>query len=97
VKAKTKPSNLYSDLAIFKRAEPQPPRPRAERRPMDYHKFAVGQTLLFSPAASEPVKVKGFYSVVRLMPPDNGDNQYRLKSDTDGHERVVRESQLTIV
>ncbi len=97
MKAKTKPPNLYSDMAIFKRVERQPPRPRVDRRPMEIHKFAIGQTLLFSPAAFEPVKVKGSYSVVRLLPPDNGDNQYRLKSDADGHERVVRESQLTTV
>jgi len=34
-------------------------------------------------------------AVVRLMPPTvGGDNQYRIKSLSDGHERVVKESDL---
>jgi len=37
----------------------------------------------------------GRYKIVRLMPPTvAGDNQYRIKSLKDGHERLVKESEL---
>jgi len=37
----------------------------------------------------------GRYRIVRLMPPTTGGiNQYRIKSLKDGHERIVRESDL---
>jgi hypothetical protein len=59
------------------------------------HKFKVGQTLLFLPNMFESSARKGSYTVVRLLPAENGVNQYRIKSSLDGHERVVREHQLT--
>jgi hypothetical protein len=38
----------------------------------------------------------GRYEIIRRMPPTvAGDNQYRVKSLRDGHERLVRESDLT--
>ena len=60
---------------------------------MATHKFAVGQALHFSPGLSGDSKGKGRYKVVRQLPETNGIFQYRIKSETDGHERVVREDQ----
>ena len=59
------------------------------------HKFAVGQTVRFSPGVHSPASIKGNYKVVRLLPAEANDHQYRIQSTVDGHERVVRESQLT--
>jgi hypothetical protein len=36
----------------------------------------------------------GMYHVVRTLPPNGVENQYRLKSQKDGHERVVLESRM---
>jgi hypothetical protein len=36
----------------------------------------------------------GSYRVVRLLPPDGGDYQYRIKSTGEAYERVAKESQL---
>ncbi len=58
------------------------------------HKFAVGQALHFSPGLSEDSKKKGRYKVTRQLPETGNMLQYRIKSDTDGHERVVREDQV---
>ena len=60
---------------------------------MAKHKFAVGQTLYFSPGLSGDAKGRGRYKVVRQLPETGGMLQYRIKSETDGHERVVREDQ----
>jgi hypothetical protein len=57
------------------------------------HKFTVGQAVQFSPDRRDGSAARGRYTVVRLLPED-GTPQYRIKSKTDGHERVVREHQL---
>ncbi len=59
------------------------------------HKFSVGAAVRFSPGTFESAAVKGSYTVVRQLPPEARDCQYRVKSSHDGHERIVRESQLT--
>ncbi len=60
---------------------------------MATHKFAVGQALHFSLGLGGDSKGKGRYKVVRQLPETGGIFQYRIKSEVDGHERVVREDQ----
>ncbi len=60
---------------------------------MATHKFAVGQALQFSPGIGGGSKGRGRYKVVQQLPETGGMLQYRIKSETDGHERVVREDQ----
>jgi hypothetical protein len=36
----------------------------------------------------------GSYRITRLLPDEQGDHQYRIKSIRDAHERVAKESQL---
>jgi hypothetical protein len=62
---------------------------------MEDHKFAVGQTVQFTPGALDRAAPRGSYKIVRLLPPSASINQYRIKSTLDGHERVAQESQLT--
>lgn len=61
-----------------------------------YHKFKVGQTVLFAGGPQYQTNVRGRYKVVRLLPSDTADRQYRIQNITDGHERVVRESELQV-
>ena len=61
---------------------------------MATHKFAVGQTLHFSPGLGGDIKGKGRYKVVRQLPEAGNAFKYRIKSETDGHERIVREDQI---
>lgn len=63
-------------------------------RPIPVHKFAVGQRVEFSPDGFDGNAQRGIYTVVRRMPSETRDLQYRIKDTRDGHERVVRESQL---
>ena len=53
------------------------------------HKFTVGETVYFTAAS-------GTYEVIRLLPTDGDDCQYRIKSSTEAFERVAKESQLDI-
>ncbi len=61
---------------------------------MNAHKFSVGQTVLFWPGKMGSAVPKLRFKVVRLLPAEQNDQQYRIKSEADGHERVAKESQL---
>ena len=58
------------------------------------HKFTVGQTVRFSPDLNQGGNARGSFKVVRRLPEAASVLQYRVKSQLDGHERVVREDQL---
>lgn len=58
------------------------------------HKFAVGQKVEFLAGRNDPHVPPGIYTVVRQLPVEANDWQYRVKNAHDGHERVMRESQL---
>ena len=60
---------------------------------MKEHKFEIGQVVNFTPGADAETSI-GLYEVVRHLPPEGPENQYRIKSVLDSHERVVRESQI---
>ena len=62
---------------------------------MNAHKFAIGQAVLFSPDRRQASPLRGRFKIVRLLPESDGVLQYRVKGQTDGLERVVREDQLT--
>jgi hypothetical protein len=63
---------------------------------MPEHKFAVGQMVRFSPDPGQlgAADRGGGYEVVRLLPETASILHYRVQSEFDGHERVVREDQL---
>ncbi len=61
---------------------------------MSEHKFAVGQTVEFSPDWPSDRSIRGQYTIVRLYPKTGDISQYRIKSKRDGHERMAPESQL---
>lgn len=55
------------------------------------HKYQVSQVVDFTPGTVS----LGLYEIVRQLPPQGPENQYRVRNVRDGHERVVRENQLT--
>lgn len=59
------------------------------------HSFKVGQTvdLISSTLRSA---AKGTYQIVSLRPIEGGDAQYRIKSQSEAHERVVSECDLVL-
>ena len=61
---------------------------------MTQHKFAVGQTVELRSTPGERNIPAGRYKVQRQLPSETRDLQYRVKHATDGHERVVLESQI---
>ena len=58
------------------------------------HKYTLGQTVSYTPGMFGRNNGSGTYRVVRLLPYDGGEFQYRIKSLGETYERVARESQL---
>lgn len=62
---------------------------------MPARKFAVGQSVRFSPDRHQQQESRSErFKVTRLLPEADNQWQYRVKCERDGHERVVREDQL---
>ncbi len=56
---------------------------------MKAHKFKTGQRVTVAPNDLGGELRVGTFTVVRPLPEERGVWQYRIKSITDGHERVV--------
>ena len=62
---------------------------------MQSHKFAVGQKVAFRPDLGQDAKPGAVFVIVRQLPEAAGLLQYEIKSEKDGHARVVRENQIS--
>jgi hypothetical protein len=60
------------------------------------HKFQVGQTVFYTSSPISRPGANGSYKVVRLLPSDGDDYQYRIKHSGEAFERVAKESQLEL-
>jgi hypothetical protein len=61
------------------------------------HRFEPGQRVAVTAGPMSPAAPRGVYKVVLQLPPEGGENMYRVKSDLESHERMVGESKLTRV
>jgi len=60
------------------------------------HKFHVGQTVFYTSSPISRPGASGSYKVVRQLPSDGEDYQYRIKNPGEAFERVAKESQLEL-
>lgn len=60
------------------------------------HKYSVGQTVFYTSSPISRPGASGSYRVVRLLPSDGDDYQYRIKNPGEAFERVAKESQLEL-
>ncbi|MDR3423199.1 MAG: hypothetical protein P4L80_18510 [Xanthobacteraceae bacterium] len=59
------------------------------------HKFRVGQSVDLIPSTFRSA-AKGNYEIVSLRPAEGGSPQYRIKSKSESHERIVAENDLIL-
>ena len=62
---------------------------------MAVHKFKVGQVVHFDPGRSSMVATAREYKIVQLLPPEGGQNQYRIKGNSETFERMASENYLS--
>ena len=60
----------------------------------EQHKFRPGQTVYFTSKPLGHMAANGTYQIVKLLPLDGDEHQYRIKSTSEAFERVAKESQL---
>jgi hypothetical protein len=60
------------------------------------HKYIVGETVYFTASNVARPAASGTYEVIKLLPTDGDDCQYRIKNSTEAFERVAKESQLDV-
>ena len=65
-----------------------------EDLPLYAHKYRVGDTVYYTSPSFGRAAASGSYTVVKLLPSDGDDHQYRIKSSGEAFERVAKESQL---
>lgn len=62
--------------------------------PIRTHKYQVGETVFYTSPTFGRAAATGSYIVVKLLPSEGDDYQYRIKSSGEAFERVAKESQL---
>ena len=62
---------------------------------MSEHAFKIGQMVHFDPGRSSMAATSREYKVIRLLPPEGGQNLYRIKGAAETFERMARESDLS--
>jgi hypothetical protein len=90
--ARTVPANPVASVGV---SPPMTPAQLAYRRPsIRAHKFHVGQNVFYTSSPISRPGASGAYQVVKLLPSDGEDFQYRIKNAGEAFERVAKESQL---
>lgn len=62
---------------------------------MGTHKFGIGTIVRLVAGPFDRSAAPGSYKIVAQLPGVDTEVSYRIKSTSEPHERVVRESQLT--
>jgi len=58
------------------------------------HKFSIGQNVRYTSGPFGRFGASGSFKIVKLLPSDGDEQQYRIKSAGEAFERVAKESQL---
>jgi hypothetical protein len=83
---------IVAEASIVRTVSP-PVQPSAPES-MHAHKYRVGETVFYTSPSFGRAAASGSYTVVKLLPSDGDDYQYRIKSSGEAFERVAKESQL---
>ena len=62
--------------------------------PVRAHKYRIGEMVYYTSPTFGRAAASGSYTVVKLLPHEGDDYQYRIKSSGEAFERVAKESQL---
>jgi hypothetical protein len=79
---------------IIRTASPPMQPIAAHELPIRSHKYQIGEMVYFTSPTFGRAAATGSYTVVKLLPSEGDDYQYRIKSSGEAFERVAKESQL---
>ena len=58
------------------------------------HKYGVGENVYYTSGMAGRFGARGVFEVVRQLPSEGDEYQYRIKAAGEPYERVAKESQL---
>ena len=87
------PSIAPAVEAMIRTVSP-PVQPTVPEAPLRAHKYRVGETVYYTSPTFGRAAASGSYTIVKLLPSEGDDYQYRIKSSGEAFERVAKESQL---
>jgi hypothetical protein len=88
------PSADKSEKIIRTASPPVQPMAAAPEVPVRAHKYRIGEIVYYTSPSFGRAAATGSYTVVKLLPSEGDDYQYRIKSSGEAFERVAKESQL---
>lgn len=88
------PSVAPETVARMIRTASPPMQPMASEAPVPAHRFQVGEAVYYTSPTFGRAAATGSYTVIKLLPSEGDDYQYRIKSSGEAFERVAKESQL---
>jgi hypothetical protein len=60
------------------------------------HKYKVGQSVRYSSSVMRRFGSNSSFKIVKLLPSEGDHHQYRIKSASEAHERIAKESELNL-
>ena len=93
VPASKKPAAAAVAVKMIRTFSP-PVQPAAPDLPIRSHRYQVGEVVYYTSPTFGRTAASGNYTVVKLLPSEGDDYQYRIKSSGEAFERVAKESQL---
>jgi hypothetical protein len=64
---------------------------------MASHKFHIGQSVSYRPTSRNQGAPRGAYKITARLPQDQGGQfDYRIKHSGEAHERIAKESELSL-
>jgi hypothetical protein len=83
-----------SDKIIQTVSPPTQPMVAAQAILVRSHKYQIGEIVYYTSPSFGRAAATGSYTVVKLLPSEGEDYQYRIKNTEEAFERVAKESQL---
>jgi hypothetical protein len=93
-KTAARPPSAVKPAKIIRTTSPPMQPIAAHELPIRAHKYRVGETVYYTSPTFGRAAATGSYTVVKLLPSEGDDYQYRIKSTGEAFERVAKESQL---
>lgn len=89
---------MLMKIRVLHRMDPDAGRANLSRRMecsvLKSHKFTIGQTVRYIAGPLNRATADGSFKIMKLLPPDGDEHQYRIKNTEEAFERVAKESQL---
>jgi|ERR1041385_4608531 len=83
-----------SDKIIRTTSPPTQPMVAVQPIMVRSHKYQIGEIVYYTSPSFGRAAANGSYTVVKLLPSEGDDYQYRIKNTEEAFERVAKESQL---